>query len=144
MYYFQFLFFIIIQKKNQSRREFILLAFTLNSSIIIVYSADNGMSRCMFINAIHLTATSPSYFLNTFLNVYDYLPPLRTPLMTGTPRTCANDYDYDIILLYCCRSMRTYIRRGRCNRRLGNVHHMHYYCTRFKLYSFSFNRTRAP
>jgi hypothetical protein len=57
------------KKKMQSRRKFILLALTLNSSII--RSVDNGMTRrCMFINADPFNRDSAqSYFLNTFLNV---------------------------------------------------------------------------
>jgi hypothetical protein len=64
MYYFQSLFFIIIQKKKkkmQSGRKFILRVFTLNSSIIC--SIDNGMSRCMFINANPFNHDCPVIFL---------------------------------------------------------------------------------
>jgi hypothetical protein len=57
-----FSFFIITQKKKkmQSRQIFMLRAFTLNSSIIC--SVDNGISRCMFINANPYNRDSPVVF----------------------------------------------------------------------------------
>jgi hypothetical protein len=53
-------------KKIQSRRKLIILDFTLNSSTIC--SVNNGMSRCMFINANPFNRDRPVVFLS-FLNV---------------------------------------------------------------------------
>jgi hypothetical protein len=60
-----FILYYYIKKKNSIKAEIHPSVFTLNSSIICRY----GKSRCMLINAIHLTVTAPSYFLDTFLNV---------------------------------------------------------------------------
>jgi hypothetical protein len=100
MYYFQSLFFIIIQKKMQPRRKFIFLAITLNSSIIC--SVDNGMFRYMFINTRDCSNVFLKYVFKRIrleINPWGVYPlsSLRTSKHSAAPDTCFMGHSVPVV-----------------------------------------------
>jgi hypothetical protein len=69
MFYFQSLFFIIIQKKKNFIKVEIHLSGFYTKFMNYFCSIDNGMSRCMFINANLFNCDFPVVFFKYFFKV---------------------------------------------------------------------------